>query len=366
LPNPADPFGVAAGTFERVNGTVNAERPLIESGHGDARCCQALEGGDKLGTGAYRADKNDQLCSSIDWLLREGEAAGSVSHASKSIASFHLGEEALARLEIGLRAQQFGADECSLQGPHAVQPPPMIALPPVDEQIGGKKQLASTMANVRRPSESNGIPTPPMMGARGNIQVAAIIFLVVSAIAAPLAYYFAVRPPNPRMDFSSASKLASMDLEPVEVPPVPLPRNDSLLITVQGSVLRSGSMNTIKPAPSTENGIETTLPQTLSATEYRATAGERHAMPGSSSVQQASPKSGADAALGGQDIKPLIERESLVSPASVQVSTCFPSASAVRQEHPEAWPSWTLRGPGHEGTKCWYPATRANGPRSSR
>jgi hypothetical protein len=39
-------------------------------------------------------------------------------------------------------------------------------------------------------------------------------------------------------------------------------------------------------------------------------------------------------------------------------STCFASASAVRQDHPEAWPSWTLRALGHEGTKCWYPTTR--------
>ena len=39
-------------------------------------------------------------------------------------------------------------------------------------------------------------------------------------------------------------------------------------------------------------------------------------------------------------------------------STCFASASEVRQEHPESWPSWTLRALGHEGTKCWYPTTR--------
>jgi hypothetical protein len=38
--------------------------------------------------------------------------------------------------------------------------------------------------------------------------------------------------------------------------------------------------------------------------------------------------------------------------------TCFPSASAVRQNHPGGWPSWTLRAPGHEGTRCWYSATR--------
>jgi hypothetical protein len=35
-------------------------------------------------------------------------------------------------------------------------------------------------------------------------------------------------------------------------------------------------------------------------------------------------------------------------------SMCYPSASDVRQNHPGSWPSWTLRTPGHEGTRCWY------------
>jgi hypothetical protein len=39
--------------------------------------------------------------------------------------------------------------------------------------------------------------------------------------------------------------------------------------------------------------------------------------------------------------------------------TCFSSADQVRQENPAAWPSWTLRAPGHEGTKCWYSTIRA-------
>ena len=43
---------------------------------------------------------------------------------------------------------------------------------------------------------------------------------------------------------------------------------------------------------------------------------------------------------------------------SVRASSCLSSASAVRREHPGAWPSWTLRGRGHQGVKCWYPTTR--------
>src|ERR1700693_4990557 len=38
---------------------------------------------------------------------------------------------------------------------------------------------------------------------------------------------------------------------------------------------------------------------------------------------------------------------------------CLPSAETVRQQHPEGWPSWTLRARGHEGAKCWYAATRS-------
>jgi hypothetical protein len=47
--------------------------------------------------------------------------------------------------------------------------------------------------------------------------------------------------------------------------------------------------------------------------------------------------------------------------ASRNASTCFPSASAVLQNNPRAWPSWTLRAPGHEGTRCWYAARRTTG-----
>jgi hypothetical protein len=37
---------------------------------------------------------------------------------------------------------------------------------------------------------------------------------------------------------------------------------------------------------------------------------------------------------------------------------CLPSAEAVKEGDPTAWPSWTLRAPGFEGKKCWYASTR--------
>jgi hypothetical protein len=61
--------------------------------------------------------------------------------------------------------------------------------------------------------------------------------------------------------------------------------------------------------------------------------------------------------------RPLSERRKEFSAASARHdASCLPSASAVRQNHPGGWPSWTLRAPGHEGTQCWYAAAR---PRES-
>jgi hypothetical protein len=65
------------------------------------------------------------------------------------------------------------------------------------------------------------------------------------------------------------------------------------------------------------------------------------------SAHQVSNPNGADAVVDAQ------------STSRVHTSTCLPSASAVRQDNPGAWPSWTLRALGHEGTKCWYAGTRA-------
>jgi hypothetical protein len=65
------------------------------------------------------------------------------------------------------------------------------------------------------------------------------------------------------------------------------------------------------------------------------------------SAHQVSNRNGADAVLDAQ------------STSTVHTSTCLPSASAVRHDHPGAWPSWTLHALGHEGTKCWYAGNRA-------
>jgi hypothetical protein len=40
---------------------------------------------------------------------------------------------------------------------------------------------------------------------------------------------------------------------------------------------------------------------------------------------------------------------------------CFASASAVVENEPGAWPTWTLKAPGHAGSMCWYAAARPRG-----
>jgi hypothetical protein len=112
----------------------------------------------------------------------------------------------------------------------------------------------------------------------------------------------------------------------------------------------------VKPS---DSEIDATSPQTMPGTEKGATSAETSPTLGSSSGRQASVGSSPDAVLDAQDTKPLMERGGQFVVASVPASSCFPSASAVRQDQPGAWPSWTLRAPGHEGTKCWYAATRA-------
>jgi hypothetical protein len=69
------------------------------------------------------------------------------------------------------------------------------------------------------------------------------------------------------------------------------------------------------------------------------------------------------------DIKPtegrppptLSETGKQLSAANEHDPPCFPSASALAQNHPGGWPTWTFRAPGHEGTICWYAAARPRG-----
>jgi hypothetical protein len=57
-------------------------------------------------------------------------------------------------------------------------------------------------------------------------------------------------------------------------------------------------------------------------------------------------------------LQTLSEKGKQLSAANQHDASCFPSASAVLQNHPGGRPTWTTRAPGHEGTQCWYAAAR--------
>jgi hypothetical protein len=228
--------------------------------------------------------------------------------------------------------------------PRAAQLSPIPGLAPIDLQSAVPTRVVD-LNNFDKLMPITTLQRP------GRVFSGKTAFLFAGAIGAAWAGYFVLASWRPATDFVERPSRASS--EPRLVP------LSALAQAVANEAAPEPQLTTLSEDKPPENEIEASLPRTLSPAEYKVTTAERNAILESISVQEASPKSGADAALGGQDTKPLIDTERRVSPASVQVSTCFPSASAVRQEYPEAWPSWTLRAPGHEGTKCWHAATRA-------
>src|SRR6266481_6866734 len=159
-------------------------------------------------------------------------------------------------------------------------------------------------------------------------------FLIAIAVAALPAGYFVFGDSDPPVDVAVAPQatanippVRSLPLATADIPPVeflPLREAQAPAATAVGTNAESRIEPEVQTAPlqstvppdikPTENGIEARPPQTLPQKE-------------------------------GQSFAP-----------SQDASTCFHSASAVRQNYPGRWPSWTLRAPGHEGTRCWYAA----------
>src|SRR6267378_1622613 len=162
-------------------------------------------------------------------------------------------------------------------------------------------------------------------------------FLIAIAVAALPAGYFMFESSDRPVDVAVAPR-SKADMPPVEFLPLREAQAPAAIPTVEFLPLQAPTAaavgtyadSQIEPEVQTaplqpmvpldikpiENGIEARPPQTLPQKE-------------------------------GQSFTP-----------SQDASTCFPSASAVRQNYPGGWPSWTLKAPGHEGARCWYPATR--------
>lgn len=86
--------------------------------------------------------------------------------------------------------------------------------------------------------------------------------------------------------------------------------------------------------------------------------------PATNTAQAPSTNASAIPVESRAEVRPPLTKH--LSAASGRDASCFPSALAVLQNHPGAWPSWTLKAPGHEGTRCWYAATRTRASEPSK
>ena len=178
-----------------------------------------------------------------------------------------------------------------------------------------------------------------LLGRPSNSLPSLTKFLIAGAIMTPLVGYLVFASARQQMNVPTAPQ-STIDTSPIASLPfkhvVPSSGGTGAEPELQTTSLHPALGLNIKPS---DSEIDVTSSQTVPRNDRRATS--------------------ADAVPNAQDTDPLMERGGQFVVASVPASSCFPSASAVRQDQPGAWPSWTLRAPGHEGTKCWYAATRA-------
>ena len=167
-------------------------------------------------------------------------------------------------------------------------------------------------------------------------------FLVASAIFAALVGYLAlgraaqIEAPadlGPRAESTSQTSEASTTSSPYET-------------TVEAMITPETTTNLLQPVePADIKPIESTFPPIFKAVQSINVSGPKP-------TKRLGP-------LAGALLQPTAP--SVLNTASPTRATlsCLPSALAVRQGRPGAWPSWSLRAPGHEGEKCWYAATRS-------
>jgi hypothetical protein len=209
--------------------------------------------------------------------------------------------------------------------PHASQLPGI----PVSSSFTPKKAISSgALINTDEGIATPGSPRPKHTFFGG------MAFLVAGSLAAAVAGYVAFATGTSRPKFADARTRVQKHAQVDPVPPLP----DDELGTL------SKETETERVYPVTESSIQSPSPQMLSAPD-NSTPRDEKANSGLNSLDRELPR-GAAAPKEAQD------------GVVVQDSTCLPSASAVKQNQPEAWPSWTLRAPGHQGIKCWYAATR--------
>jgi hypothetical protein len=264
-------------------------------------------------------------------------------------------------------------------------PPPAADARAIDDTIEELQYLMGVLTpeyRARRlPSATPLQPPPDFLAARANSAVpnrlairpaercqrmlrralrslkGRMAFLLVSATVAGLCVGIGVtsRPPAVEISTGSSPPLPE-ETRPGEVTSLPTRGLTSAEFNdraISGAADQNARVATDSDFDPTRGGSEVGLLQTLPAGKSSMARGATSPIAGSSSVHEGSRASSSAARF--EETKP--DTEAGARPLAA--FTCYPSAPAVRQDHPDAWPSWTLRAPGHEGTRCWYAKTRA-------
>jgi hypothetical protein len=216
-----------------------------------------------------------------------------------------------AKLETSLSPQ--GAPE-TWHLTRGAQPPKVTSSPSVE---------APTTVPDSIPFEPDGWRSTPLLRRPSDPLSNRTKFLIAIAVAALPAGYFIFEDSERAVDVAAAPK-ATADIPHVEWPLQEAQSHSANAtgITVDGGIVPEVQTASLQPTarldirPTESGRIEARPPQTLPERGRRSFAASRDA------------------------------------------STCFLTASAMRQNRHGRWPSWTLRALGHEGTRCWYAATR--------
>ena len=236
--------------------------------------------------------------------------------SDRSEVATSLEDDKLAKLETS-RSPQGAPETSSL--PRAAQLPAVAGLPLVEAPatipngISFEPDGWMSTPLLRRPSDSF---SNDLFSNRTK-------FLIAIAVAALPAGYFVFGSSDRPVDVTVAPQ-ATPDISPVEFLPLreaPAPAATAVGTNVERRI---------------EPEVQTATSQPTAPMDTKPTDGD---------IQAGPPET-------------LPERGRQSFAASRGGSTCLQSASDVRQNSPGAWPSWTLRALGHEGTRCWYAATR--------
>src|SRR5258708_15240011 len=221
-------------------------------------------------------------------------------------------DDKLAKLEPGCSPQDV-PEPSRLR--RAAQLPAVAGLPLVE---------APTSISNAISFEPNGWMSTPLLRRLSDPFSNRTKFLIAIAVVAALPAGYFVFGSSDRRDDVAVAPQATTDIPPVEF--LPLREAQAPAATAVSTNVESR----IEPEVQTAS-LQPTAPLDIRPTESGIEASPSQTLP-----EEA-----------GQPFAP-----------SKDARTCFPSAAAVQQNHPEAWPSWTLRAPGREGARCWYPVTR--------